>query len=139
MLQTISHAMISRMIQDLLSPLHRHWALGRQHVRNPHRSLQRLIFRLEHLAHESDPKRLFRREWPRAHAHVLNPTEVAYDLWKAGERAEIGGDADVDFFDGETRRGRAEADVGAGGDVDGNAIGYAVENADNGYGYVQRG
>ena len=101
MLQILYHAVISRMVQDLFSPLHRYGGLARQHARNRHRSPHRLVFRLKHLAHESDPRRLFGREWPRAHAHVFDPTEVADDPWQARERTEIGGNTDVDFLDGE--------------------------------------
>lgn len=138
MIQTFPHTVISRMIQNPLGPVHGHGTLACEDIRNLNRSLQRLVFRLQHLAHESDPRCLLRQEWPRAHAHVFDPAKVAYDLWKTRERTEIGGDADVDFLDGEARRGGAEADVGAGGDVDGDAVGYAVEDADDGYGYMER-
>ena len=136
--QVLSHAVIPRMVQDLLGPLHRDGGLARQRARNRHRPPHRLVLRLEHLAHEPDPRRLFGGEGPRAHAHVFDPSEVADDPGQARERAEIGRDADVDFFDGEACRCCAEADVGAGGDVDADAVGYAMKNANDGYGCVWR-
>lgn len=126
--------MLPRMVQHRLGPPYRNGPLGRQRPRQRERPRQRRLLGPQHLGHEADAQRLGGREGPRAQAHLLHPAEVADDLGQPGQGAEVGGDADVDFFDAEAGGGGAEADVGAGGDVDGDAVGEAVEDEDGGWG-----
>lgn len=124
--------MIPRMIQQLLRTLHRNRALTRQQLGNLQRRLNSLLFILCYLTDKSYSIRFFCAEDSRGETHLFYPGEIADYFRQAREGSYVGGETDVDFFYGELDVGCADADVGAGGDVEGEAKGEAVEDADDG-------
>lgn len=111
--------MIPRIVQYLLGPLDRHGTFGRYEFREPDTFLYGLVFRLIHSADETYTIRLFGSKRPCRQTHVFDPAGRTDHFGQTTERADVRRHADVDLFDGEFGRARAQPDVGAGADVDG--------------------
>ncbi|KZL83184.1 hypothetical protein CI238_04555, partial [Colletotrichum incanum] len=129
---TLLDRVISRVVQQLLGPLHRHGALLRDEARELQPRLDGCLLGLEHPADEANGQRLIGGEVARRQADVLHPRCAPHELGQPAERAKVGGEADIDLLDGEARVPRADAHVGTARNIDGDADGHAVEDADYG-------
>lgn len=101
------------MIQQLLGTLHRNGTLARDEL-GPLRSRRDgRVLGVVHLADEAHGERLVGREVARREADVFHPRRGPDELGQPAEGAEVGGETDVDLFDGEASVARGDAHVGA--------------------------
>lgn len=125
--------MVPCVVQQLLSSLHSNRALPSNQARQLDRLIQGSHLAVENLADKADLLRLGRAKLSCRHAYLLHPREVADGLGQPAQRANVGGQADVDLLNGQPDVTRAEPDVGGAGDVDGEAEGDGVEDDDDGF------
>ncbi len=132
---TLVNTSISTNIQQLLSPHRRNRTLRDDHARNPHRLSHSLLLARPDTADEPHPQRLLGAKDASRQTDFLRPRERDAGSGQPRESADVGGDADVDFLHAEgcrRRGGAADSDVGCKRDVDGEAVGEAVEDCDDG-------
>ena len=126
--------MLHTVINHPLRPLHGHRTQLPHLPRHLHRPLHHAVpSPLNGLAHEPHALRLPRPELPRRQAHLLDPGEVRHAFREARQGADVRGDPDCRFADGEPRVRAGEPDVARGREVDGGAVGVAVQGADDGF------
>ena len=118
--------MISRIIQNLLCALHRHGRFGRDEAAETEPLLDGSFFRLIDAADESHSVRFGSAESPCRETDVFDPARRSDHFGKTAEGANVRCQPDVDFFDGELGAGRAQSDVGACAEIDGETVAVAV-------------
>lgn len=120
----------------MLSPQRRHRTLGRNRGRQLGRFSHGLGLVFIHGRHESVLQSLARGENAGGETDVFDPGEVADGVGEPRQSANVCGDADVDFFDGESGSGGGDADVAGEAEVEGEAEGYSVEDCYDGFGFT---
>lgn len=131
--RTVRDAMISRVIEEMLCALDGDGAFRRQELGHGETVLESEIFGVVDGADEAVAEGFVGAKGARRETDVLDPAGGATDdFGQPAERANVRGQADVNFLDGEAGGAGAEADVGAGAEVDGEANGMAVKDADYG-------
>lgn len=90
------------------------------------------LFFFGHPADQAGCLGLLGSERASAEADVFEPAPAADDFPQPAQRADVGGEPDVHFFDGELRFRGADPHVAAGGDVDAQTERVAVQSGDHG-------
>ena len=123
--------MIPSVVQQLLGALDGHGALLREVGSDLQARLDGVRLGIQDLAHEALRERFLRGEPPRGHAHVFDPGGGANDLGQASQRADVSGNADVNFLDGQVGVGGAETNVCGTRNVDGQTKSDTVHADDD--------
>lgn len=137
--RTLGDGMVASVLEQLLGALHGHGALGGDEGGGLEGGSDGGGLGRQHAADKTDGLGLGGQELAGGQADVADPRGGRDDLGQAGERADVGGEPDVDLLDAEAGVLGAEADVGTAGNVDGEAKGDAVDGADDGWGGCQAG
>ncbi len=130
-IRTVLNRVVAAVVQQLLGTLHSHGALGGNQGGRLDGGGQRGGLGLVHLADEAGGEGLGGAEVAGGQGQLFDPRQAADDLGQTRERADVGGQPDVDLLDGEARVLGADTDVGAARDVDGQPDRDAVQDADD--------